>query len=471
MSQLTLTGRVLAFAVRHRLWADGVPVVAAVSGGADSTALLLVLHELAEGGHVNLAGVAHLHHHIRASDADLDAAFVERLAVRLGLSLALEHADVPALARRAGRSLEVAGREARLAFFERLASAPMRPLIALAHTRSDQAETVILRLARGAGPRGLAGMAPSNGSRVRPLLDIDREQLRVWLRERDEPWREDNTNVDATIARNRVRHAVLPQLAELNPAVEEALARAARIQAADAELLDQLATAEAGRHLAVAGEAVTLDRAGLSRLPEALARRVIRRALTMAHPGHTPDWDATEAVLHASVGPMSLGPVRVELFGESAVLSSRVLARTRRADVGTAVTQTLEVPGTLRHPSGWWQLEAAGPTLLADAAASREAFLETPDSTQAVLDATALGRHLTIRAWRPGDRVQPLGLGGRKKLQDVFVDRKVPRDERPRVPVVVDAQGRIAWVAGHVVGEPFRVTPRSEAVVILTLRQ
>jgi tRNA(Ile)-lysidine synthetase-like protein len=88
-----------------------------------------------------------------------------------------------------------------------------------------------------------------------------------------------------------------------------------------------------------------------------------------------------------------------------------------------------------------------------------------------VLDALALGRHLTIRAWRAGDRVQPLGLGGRKKLQDVFVDRKVPRDERPRVPVVVDALGRIAWVAGHVVGEPFRVTPRSEAVVVLTLRR
>ena len=92
-------------------------------------------------------------------------------------------------------------------------------------------------------------------------------------------------------------------------------------------------------------------------------------------------------------------------------------------------------------------------------------------ATRAVVDAAAVGRHLTIRGWQPGDRVQPLGLAGRKKLQDVFVDRKVPRDERPQVPVVVDEAGRIVWVVGHVVGEPFRVTPHSEAVVVLTLRR
>jgi tRNA(Ile)-lysidine synthase len=95
----------------------------------------------------------------------------------------------------------------------------------------------------------------------------------------------------------------------------------------------------------------------------------------------------------------------------------------------------------------------------------------SPDADRAVLDATALGRHLTIRGWRPGDRVQPLGLAGRKKVHDVFVDRKVPRDQRALVPLIVDQQGRIAWVAGHVVGEAFRVTPHSSGVVVLTLRR
>ena len=401
---LTLTGRVFDFAERHRLWAAGTPVIAAVSGGADSTALLLILHELSERGHVSLAGVAHLHHHIRASDADEDAAFVEALAGRLGLPFALGNADVPALARRAGRSLEVAGREARLAFFERLAAGAPRPVIALAHTRSDQAETVLLRLARGAGPRGLAGMAPRNGCRVRPLLEIDRDQLRDWLRERGQPWRVDPTNEDQTIARNRIRHAVLPQLALLNPAVEGALARAARIQAADADLLEQLAAAEACRLVILAEETVQLDLKAVRRLPEALARRVILRALMEAHPGHTPGWDATEAVLHTSAGRLDLGPVQVELFPESAVLSSRALARQRRAPgLATEPAQTLEVPGTVRHPAGWWEVEAAGPTLPAHPAVRTAERGGSPESTQVVLDALALGRHLKIRAWRAGD--------------------------------------------------------------------
>jgi tRNA(Ile)-lysidine synthase len=382
--------------------------------------------------------------------------------------LTLGHADVPLLAGRAGCSLEVAGRNARLAFFAGLAAGPERPVIALAHTRSDQAETVLLRLARGAGPRGLAGMAPVSGSRIRPLLEIDRAELRAWLHEQGQRWREDPTNDDLTIVRNRIRHAVIPQLAHVNPAVEGALARAARIQAADGDLLDRLADAEVGRLVKAATETVQLDLAGVRRLPEALGRRVIRRALMETDPGHTPDWEATEAVLHGVGSRLDLGRVRVELFPELAVLSIRARGRRRRAGGASAApVQALDVPGIARHPAGWWEVEATGPTLPAHPVDHRG----FPESTQVVLDARALGRHLTIRAWRAGDRVQPLGLGGRKKLQDVFVDRKVPRDERDRVPVVVDAQGRIAWVAGHAVGEPFRVTPRSEAVVTLTLRR
>ena len=468
---MTLSGRVQAYARRFGLWTADTPVVAAVSGGADSVALLLILHELAQAGHVRPTGVAHLHHHIRVG-ADEDAAFVEALARRFELPFVLGHADVPGLAASSGESLELAGRKARLAFFERMAADPARSVVALAHTRSDQAETVLLRLARGAGSRGLAGMAPVSGCRVRPLLEIDRVELRDFLRARGQAWREDPTNEDVTIARNRIRHVVIPELARLNPAVEDALARAARILGADGELLDRLADAEAGRLVEASKETVQLDLAGVRQLPEALGRRVIRRALIEAHSGHTPDWDATDAVLRAGAGQLDLGPVHVELFGGSAVLSSRAPGRQRRA-TGRPIdaAQTLDVPGTARHPAGWWEVEAAGPALPAHPLAYATEHRGSPESTQVVLDARALGRHLTIRAWRAGDRVQPLGLGGRKKLQDVFVDRKVPRDERDRVPVVVDAQGRIAWVAGHVVGEPFRVTPLTTTVVILTLRR
>jgi tRNA(Ile)-lysidine synthase len=412
-------------------------VIAAVSGGADSVALLLLLHQFARHGLLRLAGVAHLNHRIRGAASDADAEFVGALAERLQLPLFRQDEEVPARARRHRQSLEVAGRQARLALFERLASATGSTRIALGHTRTDQAETVLLRLTRGAGPRGLAGMAPRTENRIRPLLEESRAALRGWLREQGETWREDETNADMAIARNLVRLDVLPRLAQLNPGVEAALARSARIQRADAELLDFLAEREAARLLQRDGRALRFSMKEIRQLPEAVACRVVRLALLQVRPGRMPTWDDAEAVLSSQGSRLDVGGARLEPFGDLAVLSSK----------------------------------AEGPLLRAQVVLATDA--RTPPTTEAaraVVDAAAVGRHLTIRGWRPGDRVQPLGLNGRKKLQDVFVDRKVPRDERDRVPIILDASGRIVWVAGHVVGEPFRVTPHSEAVVVLTLR-
>jgi tRNA(Ile)-lysidine synthase len=464
---------VQTFAGRHDLWNPDSRVIAAVSGGSDSVALLLILRALAAEGHLRLAGVAHVHHHIRGRSADDDYAFVQALALRLGLPCDIGHADVPAMARQAGRSLEVAGRNVRLDFYRQALGRLGAQSIALAHTRGDQAETVLLRLARGAGPRGLGSMAPRSGHRIRPLLEVSRHELRAWLVAQGEPWREDATNSDVAVVRNRIRHHVLPQLAFVNPRVEEALARAARIHTADADVLDELAGAEVERLVHHGQGGVTIEAGGLHQLPEALARRVVLRALHAAEPSKAYSWNDTDGVLRLTTGgPLDIGRVRVELNGRFVVLTVRATSpksggtaspragATTHADGPVVV---LEVPGRVRHPSGWWILEADGP-MAPEATAPSSA-------NQVVLDAAALGRHLTIRGWRPGDRVQPLGLGGRKKLQDVFVDRKVPRDERSLVPVVLDARERIAWVAGHVVGEPFRVTSSSASVVVLTLRR
>jgi tRNA(Ile)-lysidine synthase len=469
---MNLPGRVHAFARQQQLWTPETDIIAAVSGGADSVALLLVLHALSVNGRLRLAGVAHLNHRIRGRDAEADAVFVRGLAGRFDLPFFLHEEDVPARANRLHQSVEVAGRHARLEFFERLAAATGSPRIALAHTRTDQAETVVLRLARGAGPRGLAGMSPRTGHRVRPLLEESRGPLRAWLRERGETWREDDTNADSAIARNLVRLDILPRLTLLNAGAEAALARSARIQRSDAELLDRLAESEAARLVKAKGATVRFSMQELRSLHEALARRVVRVAMLQVHPGRTPAWDDTELVLGCPGGRLDVGAVRLELFGDLAVLSSRVQSDPSRipAEVA-AVALTLNIPGVAGHPRGWWTVEAQGPLLRKEVSLPADAG--TPPKTEAarvVVDAAAVGRHLTIRSWAPGDRVQPLGLGGRKKLQDVFVDRKVPRDERVRVPVVVAADGRIVWVGGHVLSEPFRVTPRSEAVVVLTLR-
>jgi tRNA(Ile)-lysidine synthase len=463
---MSLVDRVQAFASRHVLWTPETRVVAAVSGGSDSVALLFILEALARAGLLRLAGVAHLHHHIRGGEADADAAFVQGLAARLGLPLDLAHAEVPARARASGRSLEVEGRHARMEFFRDALERLQGEVMAVAHTRGDQAETVLLRLVRGAGPKGLGGMAPRLDHRVRPLLDVGRDELRAWLRDRGQAWREDATNDDVSVARNRIRHEVLPRLASLNARVEQALARAARIHAADARLLDQLAAVEADRLVVRDGDAVRLDLDGLAHLPEALARRVVLRALETLDPSRAYGFEETDAVLDpaAGVAARDLGPIRVERIGGFAVLSSKgVRAPLQPSAPSDEAAVTLEVPGAAYHPLGHWVVEATGPMPREQAGHS--------SASRAVLDAAVVGRRLAIRGWRPGDRVQPLGLGGRKKLQDVFVDRKVPRGERGMVPIVLDEQGRIAWVAGHVVGEAFRVTPHSATVVVLTLRR
>ncbi|MGE0463323.1 MAG: tRNA lysidine(34) synthetase TilS [Vicinamibacterales bacterium] len=463
---MSLVDRVQAFAGRHGLWTPETGVVAAVSGGSDSVALLFILDALARAGRLRIAGVAHLHHHIRGAEADGDAAFVEALAARLGLPLDLGHVDVPARARASGCSAELAGRQARLEFLRQSLGRLGGDVVALAHTRGDQAETVLLRLVRGAGPRGLGGMAPRADHRVRPLLDIGRRELRAWLDTRGEAWREDATNDDVGVARNRIRHEVLPRLALLNTRVEEALARAARIHAADARLLDQLAAAEADRLVAREGPTrVQLNLDALARLPEALARRVVLQTLETLDPSRAYGWEETNAVLDP--GPKApvreIGPIRLERIRGFAVLTSRGARAPHPPTRPDEAAVPLEVPGAAHHPLGHWVVEAAGPM-------SRE-LAGTASTHRAVLDADAIGRRLTVRGWRPGDRVEPLGLGGHKKVQDVFVDRKVPRGERGLVPIVLDGEGRIAWVAGHVVGEAFRVTPRSAAVVVLTLRR
>ena len=177
--------------------------MAAVSGGSDSVALFFLLRELAAAGELQLLGLAHLNHHIRGAAADDDAAFCRELAARAGVAAAVGDADVPALAARDRQSLEVAGRLARQQFFGDRLTSLGADRIAVAHTRDDQTETVLLRLVRGAGPAGLAGIAPRRDHLVRPLLELTRAELRGYLESIGESWHEDATNEDRAIARNR----------------------------------------------------------------------------------------------------------------------------------------------------------------------------------------------------------------------------------------------------------------------------
>ncbi len=453
---------------RYGLLPPDEGVLVAASGGADSTALLYLLAELAPQGRFRLAGVAHYNHLLRA-EAGEDESFCRQLAARLSLPFEAGAGDVAAEAARTRTSLEDAGRRMRYAFLEGAASRLGASHIAVGHTRDDQAETVLLALVRGAGPRGLAGMAARRGAVVRPLIEQSHDELVRFLQSRQIPFREDESNRDPRFLRNRVRHELLPVLrGRFSPAIVSVLGRSASIAADDAAFLDARA-AEAFASVALpaaGGRCLVLDGRRLASCEPAIARRVA--ALALARFGGGPagiGFDQAERLVALASGelrgPVSFRGQQAEILGGRLRLTPRTgRSAGNKGPRLNSFRAELSIPGEALVPDG---------RVLSTELRHRGQTAGLGGRCTAVIDAASVSA-LGVRFRRPGDLFRPLGLGGRKKLQDYFVDRKVPRDRRDATPLVVDAHDRIVWVAGHVIAEDFRVGWGTRDVVILKLR-
>ena len=385
----------------------GEPLLVMASGGGDSVALLDVAVRL--GADVS---VLHVNYGLR-DDSDADERLVRGLCADLGVPVTVERVEVEG----EHGNLQERARDVRYALAEQLA----RGDYAAAHTASDQAETVLYRLAVSPGSRALHGMAARRGRLVRPLLPVTRSEVRDYLRARGLDWREDPSNADRRFARARVRHDVLAALLELSPAAERTIAETARQLRDEADVLDGAVTdalAELG-----GGPAVSLD--ALREHPPALGRLVLRELAGRA---------LSRDELTQLLGVGSQGTKSLDLGGGlRAVAEYGTLRFTSAPDAEPPAPVELTVPGHVRF--GDWELEArvGGPG-----------------------DVTVhdLAPVLTVRSWRDGDRMRPAGLGGTKSLQDLFTDRKVPRALRRTLPVV-ESGGEIVWVAGVAVGERF----------------
>lgn len=278
----------------------GQRVAAAVSGGADSVALAWWLHDFATrpAPPFVFVGLIHVNHGLRGAESDADEQFCRHLAAQLNLPIDVRAAHIPS----SSRSPEAAARDLRYAAFERAADALGATVVCTAHTADDQAETVLLRMLRGAGLRGLSGIRAVNGRTVRPLLECRREDLRAALRAAGRPWREDASNSDVSIPRNRIRHELLPAIARVSADMAsggvDALARFATYAADDEQFLEDAATALLARLVLPASPgAVALARGGLADAPLPLARRVIRMAAAQVAPDRPWSTVHIEAVL------------------------------------------------------------------------------------------------------------------------------------------------------------------------------
>jgi tRNA(Ile)-lysidine synthase len=441
-------------------------VAIAVSGGADSVALAWILHELGApkpgSPYVRVVGLVHVNHGLRGADADADEAFCRDLAARLSWPIHVTAVDVRSHARTRRQSLEAAARALRYSCFDSAIADLGATVVATAHTMDDQAETVLLRLLRGASSRGLSGVRQRRGHIVRPLLAYRRSELREFLVSRGEPFREDASNADLSIPRNRLRHDVVPVLERFTPAAVPALARVASLAADDEAALNDMA-AQAAPAICVTPD--TIDARALTALPAAIARRVVRLIAERTAPAAP--WSAghIEAVRKLAAGVLPTERLHLDAPGTNIdrlgnVITVRAAPPDRNPKVG--FDRLLTVPGSTDIPEAGVIIEArTGP--------GSATWPPVSNGRVAVLDGTSIAWPLRVRSRRPGDRLKPVGAPGHRKLQDLLVDRKIPRDARDRVPIVVDADGRILWVAGVTVAEVCRATAPGASMVILEL--
>jgi tRNA(Ile)-lysidine synthase len=457
---------------QEQLLKPGDRVAVAVSGGADSVALLRVLLDLRQDLGVVLS-VAHFHHGIRGAEADADQAFVHELAERLGLQLHIGSADVPAYALTHKLSLEAAARELRHQWFAQLAHENLVDKIATGHTIDDQAETVLMRILRGAGSRGLAAIFPVQQQRhlIRPLLRLSRREVEAYLLSQGQSWREDSSNRDLSHTRNRIRHRLLPILErDFNPGVRHALADLAEVARGEAEYWDaevqllitrlvrpgkpsrsgRTASGEASRTLA-------LDLGNFRSLPVALQRQLLHEIARRLGIGlefkHVQQ--LTELAKDKSAAQ------RLQLpGGQQAVRTFRELqfCPAKEDNASSDYRYVLPVPGEVGIPE-------LGSVIRARVVSAR--------ARQAVACAASLNRsmlagQLTVRNWRAGDRFCPAGTRSSKKLKELLQAGRLGQTLSPgdrRMWPVVESEGRIVWVRGF--ATPAALAPsQSDAVVI-----
>ena len=433
---------------RYGLLDTGDTVLAAVSGGADSVALLVALVELRDTLSIGVVA-GHLDHGLRESESREDRIFVARLAADLGVPLKSEEVRLPP------GNVEAEARRARYQFLERAAAELGASKIATAHTLDDQAETVLLRLLRGAGRRGLGGIRPRRAHIIRPLILCDRVQVRHFLVERGLSWRRDRSNFDFALTRARIRFGYLPALShEFNPRLSRALARLADLLREEDTLLDRLAAVACGSDT---GADISMLRA----LEPPLARRVIRqwwrrhgsgRRLGHVHVEAALDLvhrDAGGGDVPVPGGAIERGPTGLRFRGGAEDGAGKT------ADAG--VCGFALVPGSVLEVAGRWRLwvsdEGGGD------AASSGAF-------SCVVDADQVPPILTVRGRRPGDRMRLLGLDGHTTIKRLFIARRVPRAERARHPIVV-AGDEVLWVPGCARSDRALVTDTTRRTLVL----
>ncbi len=426
------------------LVAEGSRGLVLVSGGADSAATAAGLVGLLGAG--TLIGL-HLNYGLRPG-SDGDQRTCEELCAQLGIELEVERPQL------GEGNVQAEARRARYTAADRVRLSHGLDWIATGHTRTDLAETVLYRLATSPGRRALLGLRARQGHVIRPILSLERDQARRLVAEAGLPFADDPTNAEPVFARNRVRNEVLPVLREIGSEADATIAETQAELAEEGETLDRLAAEALSASGAEAAGAIGRDT--LAELDPAIRRLVLRLLAERAFGGQVPLGRARAAEIYRLANEPEGGVI--ELGGGLEAHAEHGHVRFIAGPRAEPAEGRLAVPGICRF--GSWEVRA-----------EIESGVPPADGPElAVLDPATLGRSVTVRGWRDGDRMRPLGLDGTKSLQDLFTDRKVPRSLRHALPVV-EAGERIAWIAGVAVSEEFAAKPGAAESAVLRASQ
>ena len=459
-----LLNRVIATIKRHDLLRKGDRVLVACSGGPDSVALLRVLYAIKDIYKLDLY-LAHINHKLRGKDSDLDQSFVKDLATELKLPFYLKTISVRKLAKQKSMSIEEAARNARYRFLESLASKLKLDKIATGHNQNDQAETVLMRLLRGTGPAGLAGIPVKRGKIIRPLLEVSRTEILDYLKRNKIKYRTDKSNLKSDFLRNKVRNHLLPQLQkEYNPNLALILSQTALVTSQLNEFVQKRVSFLAKKTINKLNQnVVILNLKSLRRVHPILQKNLIRLAWEkLEGQVHPPDFKEVERVLYLANSGTSGQRVNLKKGWWAENGKDRLFLfrqKAKRVNLRIPVEKKVTVPGL--------GLEINS-EVLERSKLPRRIFSLTENV--AYLDYEKFTARPLLRNWQVGDRFKPLGMSGTKKLSDFFVDLKVPRHQRDQIPVL-SSNGKIAWVVGYRISEDFKVRPESCKVLLLEAKK
>jgi tRNA(Ile)-lysidine synthase len=441
---------------KFRLLQKGNKVLVAYSGGPDSTALMAILVDLSKDYELRLA-LAHLNHQLRPSAA-ADEEFAVSMARKFGLPLYLKREDIRAHAQKHGLNIEEAGRERRYEFLRQTAAKIGAAKIATGHTMTDQAETVLMRLLRGSGPTGLGGIAPAvKGIVIRPLIEVERGEIKEYLRAGRLLYREDETNRDRRYLRNKVRLSLIPFLEKnFEPRIVRQLSRLAEISRAEDEFLEKTAQGRSKKAVLRKKGKILLDAQRLSSLPSALARRCVRVFLSeLKGDLRRISFKDVEAV--RGLGEMKDVHLPYGLFlrreKDCIFLKDKGLLPLQY-EKNWDGQKKIEINELGLGFTGKIFPRASRPSLYFD------------DTRRVYLDASKIRFPLVVRSRREGDRYRPLGAPGQKKLKEIMRAKGILPGDRDRHPIFLSA-GKIIWILGLPAAEEFKITGETARVLMI----